>query len=254
MDWLERYWMLLAPLVMGGLAVAWLMPRYQGRRTPVAGGLLGMAALATAGFFLIQPDPNAVTGGLFYLFAGTAIVAAVCMITNENPVYAALWFALVTLSVCGLFLLQSAPFLAAATVIVYAGAIIVTFVFVIMLARQSGAAAYDQEAQQPLLATVSAFLLLGGLLVAQTEWRSPGGPGTDKPADGAAAKFLLPPDGIDANPSSARASTEGPVTMRAFGRSLFGDYMFAVEIAGTLLMVATIGAVAISPRRSQGGL
>ena len=83
------------------------------------------------------------------------------MITNRNPVYSALWFALVTLSVCGLFLVAVAPFLAAATVIVYAGAIVVTFVFVIMLAQQSGATVYDQRSRQPFLATVSAFLLLG---------------------------------------------------------------------------------------------
>ena len=83
------------------------------------------------------------------------------MITNRNPVYAALWFALVTLSTCGLFLLQSAPFLAAATIIVYAGAIVVTFLFVIMLAQQSGATVYDQRSRQPLLATVAAFVLLG---------------------------------------------------------------------------------------------
>ena len=80
--------------------------------------------------------------------------AAILMITNRNPVYSALWFALATLSVCGLFLLQSAPFLAAATVIVYAGAIVVTFVFVIMLAQQSGATVYDQRSRQPFLATV----------------------------------------------------------------------------------------------------
>ena len=100
---------------------------------------------------------------LFWLFAAAAIVCAILMITNRNPVYSALWFALVTLSVCGLFLLQSAPFLAAATVIVYAGAIVVTFVFVIMLAQQSGATVYDQRSRQPLLATVAAFLLLGAL-------------------------------------------------------------------------------------------
>ena len=76
-------------------------------------------------------------------------------------------------SVCGLFLLQSAPFLAAATVIVYAGAIVVTFVFVIMLAQQSGATVYDQRSRQPLLATVVAFLLLGALLAHAASRRQP---------------------------------------------------------------------------------
>ena len=101
---------------------------------------------------------------LFSVFATSAITCAILMITNRNPVYSALWFALATLSVCGLFWLQFAPFLAAATVIVYAGAIVVTFVFVIMLAQQSGATVYDQRSRQPFLATVAAFLLLGALL------------------------------------------------------------------------------------------
>ena len=101
---------------------------------------------------------------LFSIFSIAALASAVMMITNRNPVYAALWFALVTLSTCGLFLLQSAPFLAAATIIVYAGAIVVTFVFVMMLAQQSGATIYDQRSRQPLLATITAFILLGAVV------------------------------------------------------------------------------------------
>ena len=97
--------------------------------------------------------------------------SAALMITSRKPVYAALWFAMVTFSTCGLFLLQSAPFLAAATIIVYAGAIIVTFLFVMMLAQQAGATTYDQRAREPLLAAVAAFLLLGALIyVLQTAY------------------------------------------------------------------------------------
>jgi NADH-quinone oxidoreductase subunit J len=56
-----------------------------------------------------------------------------------------------------------------------------------------------------------------------------------------------------ANPLSRPA--DGQIgTMRGLGRSLFGDYLFAVEIAGTLLLVGAVGAIAISPRRSQGTL
>jgi len=68
------------------------------------------------------------------------------------------------LSTCGLFLLQAAPFLMAATTIVYAGAIIVTFLFVLMLAQQEGPSDADQRSREPLLATVAGFLLLGALL------------------------------------------------------------------------------------------
>src|SRR5262249_3428750 len=73
-------------------------------------------------------------------------------------------FALVVLSTCGLFLLQAAPFLMAATIIVYAGAIIVTFLFVIMLAHQSGLSDADVRSREPLLACLAGFVLLGAVL------------------------------------------------------------------------------------------
>src|SRR5208282_3321133 len=101
---------------------------------------------------------------LFYAFAGIAVTAGVMLITQSNPVHAALSFALVVLSTCGLFLLLAAPFLMAATIIVYAGAIVVTFLFVIMLAQQEGVSDADQRSREPFLATVAGFVLLGSLL------------------------------------------------------------------------------------------
>jgi NADH-quinone oxidoreductase subunit J len=165
------------------------------------------------------------------------------MITNRNPVYSALWFALATLAVCGLFLMQSAPFLAAATVIVYAGAIVVTFVFVIMLAQQSGATVYDQRSRQPFLATVVGVLLLGALMAMLK---------TTSAADLHLADEQPPV--ATANVLSHPVKGEQLGSMVGLGRSIFGDYLFAVELAGTLLLVATIGAIAIAPRRRGGAL
>jgi len=180
---------------------------------------------------------------LFWFLATAAIGCAVLMITSRNPVYSALWFALVTLSTCGLFIQQSAPFLAAATVIVYAGAIVVTFVFVIMLAQQSGETVYDQRSRQPLLATVAAFVLLTALLFTIQKGGAPQS-GEEAVARPAASVNLL----------SRPSAGESLLSMHALGRSLFGDYLFAVEMAGTLLLVATIGAIVMAPRRSQGKL
>jgi NADH-quinone oxidoreductase subunit J len=59
---------------------------------------------------------------------------------------------------------------------------------------------------------------------------------------------------IAANPLSRTAENESLASIQALGRSLFGDYLFAVELAGTLLLVATIGAIAIAPRRRRGTL
>ena len=102
---------------------------------------------------------------LFYAFSGIAILGAGLMLAQHNPVRAALSFALVVLSTCGLFLLLSAPFLMAATIIIYAGAIIITFLFVIMLAQQIGMTSADQRSREPFLASLAGFVLLACLLV-----------------------------------------------------------------------------------------
>src|SRR5205085_2264267 len=101
---------------------------------------------------------------LFLAFSFVAVVSGGLLVLQRNPVHAALSFALVVLATCGLFLLQAAPFLMAATTIVYAGAIVVTFLFVIMLAQQEGPSDADYRSREPLFASAAGFLLLGTLL------------------------------------------------------------------------------------------
>src|SRR5262249_42599342 len=101
---------------------------------------------------------------LFYAFSAVAILGGALLVTHHNPVYAALAFALVVLSTCGLFLLLAAPFLMAATVIIYAGAIIVTFLFVIMLAQQAGLSSADARSREPFLTCLAGFILLAALV------------------------------------------------------------------------------------------
>jgi NADH-quinone oxidoreductase subunit J len=241
-NWVTGNWPELLALALMACGVWWLMPGTV--RLPKIAGLL--LAIGGAGWLVAQL--HAASGALeqrilFVAFATAAILAAVLMITNRNPVYSALWFALATLAVCGLFLMQSAPFLAAATVIVYAGAIVVTFVFVIMLAQQSGATVYDQRSRQPLLGTVFGLLLLGALMAMLKTSSAEDLHFTDGQSPVAAANVLSQP-----------AKGEQLGAMLGLGRSLFGDYLFAVELAGTLLLVATIGAIAIAPRRRGGTL
>ncbi|MCI0333982.1 MAG: NADH-quinone oxidoreductase subunit J [Planctomycetes bacterium] len=252
MDWIGQHWLDWASLLLIAAGVLWLMPG-AARRPKVVGVLLalaGTALLATRVDNFSSPIGESV---LFWLFAAVAILSAVLMITNRNPVYSALWFAIVTLSTCGLFLLQFAPFLAAATVVIYAGAIVVTFVFVIMLAQQSGATMYDQRSRQPLAATIAAFVMLAAIVgVLQNVGESlrdsnPRPPRRTRPLEASSADVV-------ANPLSGLAADEPLGKMHAIGRSLFGDYLFAVELAGTLLLVATIGAIAIAPRRRRGTL
>ncbi len=144
MDWIEQHGLDLLALVLIAKGVWWLMPRAE-QRSKIVGLTLAFLGTLLGAIRLEATSGSSIEAILFPLCAVGAVLCAILMITSRNPVYSALWFALVTLSVCGLFLLQSAPFLAAATVIVYAGAIVVTFVFVIMLAQQSGATIYDQR-------------------------------------------------------------------------------------------------------------
>lgn len=254
MNWTQENGMLLIPLGLAWLSVWWLMPSVK-QRPRILGGLAAIASIVMLQMMLLPPAGDLIHNVLFYVFAAAAVLCAGLMITDKNPVYAALWFALVTLAVCGLFLLNSAPFLAAATIIVYAGAIIVTFLFVIMLAQQSGStASYDQQPYQPGLASFCAFVLLGALFFTLQEWG--GIDGKDASAEARPGQFIAVPADIHPNPLSQPPSDNPKEigSLRVLGRSLFGDYLFAVELAGTVLLIATIGAIAIAPRRSQGTL
>jgi NADH-quinone oxidoreductase subunit J len=240
-NWITGNWTEISALAIMACGVWWLMPRTV--RLPKIIGLL--LAIGGADWLVAQLHASGPLEQriLFAAFATAAILAAILLITNRNPVYSALWFAMATLAVCGLFLMQSAPFLAAATVIVYAGAIVVTFVFVIMLAQQSGATVYDQRSRQPLMATVFGVLLLGALMAMLKSTSADDLHFTDGQPLVASANALSHP-----------AKGEQLGAMLGLGRSLFGDYLFAVELAGTLLLVATIGAIAIAPRRRGGAL
>jgi NADH-quinone oxidoreductase subunit J len=242
MNWLRENSLLLGTLFAAGLGVWWLMPGRTGRSRAV-GLILALAGAGTLGASLGASAEPLTDQVLFALFGGGAVLCGILMITSRNPVYGALWFALVTLCTCGLFLLQSAAFLAAATIIVYAGAIIVTFLFVIMLSQQAGATIYDQRSRQPLAATIAGFVLLGVLLSTIQTWA----------AQPEVPSFVAA-ETTPSNPLSRVEDGASLNSLQELGRSLFGDYLFAVEIAGTLLLVASIGAIAIAPRRAQGTL
>src|SRR5437763_1212208 len=158
-----HFWPIALPVLLGAAAVYLLLPRPRNYPT-LWGAAAGAAALLLAGWLLIHGggfNPETI---LFYAFSAIAIMSGVLLITQRNPARAALSFALVVLSTCGLFLLQAAPFLMAATIIIYAGAIIVTFLFVLMLAQQAGRSDADDRSREPGLAALTGFVLLGAVL------------------------------------------------------------------------------------------
>ncbi len=206
------------------------------RRKSVPASICLLAAAISAWAMWWQSGQPVVEGVLFTIFASLMVLSGCGMQVEANPVYAALWFAGVILSTCGLFLMEGAAFISAATIIVYAGAIIVTFLFVIMLARQTGSSQYDKRYRQPVMA-----ILLGGVLLAVLVYvfQQP------KPAAGQMAAPIVN--------FSARTPADAD-TLSVLGRSLFVDHLWSVEIAGVLLLVATFGTIiiALQTREERG--
>jgi len=161
--------------VLGAVGIAAALPR-RNNAASIAGGLvlasaigLGVLILGLGATKSGQPLPNY----FFYPFAILALGASARMITHPRPVYSALYFILTIIASCGMYLLLSAEFMAFALVIIYAGAILITYLFVIMLATQapsSAAEAFidetDAVAREPVLASVIGFVLLAILTTA----------------------------------------------------------------------------------------
>lgn len=235
-----------------GAAGLWLAVPVRGRYgRSVGGGLCALAGLLAAVNlpYLGQAVPQAV----FWLLAAVTLGAAVATISSQHPVYAAIWFALSLLGTSGLLLVQGAQFLGVATVVVYAGAIVVTFLFVLMLAQPGGEASYDRASWGRLpkaLAIVAAGVWIGLFTLRLGDLRqaargpapAPAEAPGSAPAVGAAAPRA--PDG-----AAALAAQDGILTpshMAVLGRRLFSKHLLSVELAGTLLLVALVGAVAAS--------
>jgi NADH-quinone oxidoreductase subunit J len=157
--------------VVGALAL-YIVVRQSGRPLKVIGTLIGLAGLAwltiaVARLLAVDGQGAARPEPFMAIFSVIAIASAVRMITHAKPVYCALYFILVVISSASLFLMLQAEFMAFALVIVYAGAILITYVFVLMLAQQSpdpqepgGQPEYDRVAREPMAAAVVSFVLL----------------------------------------------------------------------------------------------
>jgi NADH-quinone oxidoreductase subunit J len=163
------------------------------------------------------------------------LVGAVGVIVRRNPVHAALSLVLTLFGVAVLFVAQEAHFLAAVQVIVYAGAIVVLFLFVIMLLGVDRAEDLRTEplvAQRSLAAVVGAGLL-ALLLTAVIR-------GSDVLAvRGRGLATQIEAENGDAN-------------IAQLARSVFGDYVVAFELTSVLLVVAVVGTVLLARRRRAG--
>ncbi|MDW8262628.1 MAG: NADH-quinone oxidoreductase subunit J [Phycisphaerales bacterium] len=230
---------------LAAIGTVWALP---GRRDPgwrvfggtlllVAGGIL--AALLTRWALASSGQKPGLSYVYFWVFAAVALAGSVRVITHPKPVYSALYFVLTTVATAGLFLLMWAEFMAAALVLIYAGAIVVTYVFVIMLAAEasgsdggSGASAglpdHDACARAPRLAPIVGFLTLGLLLF---------------------LIFERPPAALSKNPWGTASDGIATGHTQQLGVFLFRYHFVNIQLAGLLLTLAMIGAIMIARKR-----
>jgi NADH-quinone oxidoreductase subunit J len=159
---------------------------------------------------------------LFYIFAGLAIVAALSVVLQRTPVYSALSLILVLCSLAVIYLLLGAPFLAVVQVIVYAGAIMVLFVFVIMLLNARAETPTDRSRFARWLGLPLLAAFLGEVL------------------------FVVLAHFADTPLFSGEAFDGGP---RAVGELLFRHYVLPFEVTSILILVAIMGAVVLAKKQ-----
>ena len=169
---------------------------------------------------------------LFYMFAGVAVVASLLVIAQRNPIYSVLFLIASFGALSGLYVLLEAPFVAMIQIIVYAGAIMVLFLFVVMLLNaphEDTEEDLERGVRLPSSGRVRTFgALLAIALVGELIW------------------VLL---------GSRRTATTFPdeavSSVGAIGRLLFTDYAFPFEVTSVLILVALVGAVVLA-RRERG--
>ena len=160
---------------------------------------------------------------LFYVSAAIALFSSIMVITRMNAVHALLYMVMSLLSVAMIFFLLGAPFIAALEVIVYAGAIMVLFVFVIMMLNL-GPQSEDQERQWFNIRTWRGLVFIAGILLVE---------------------LIL---AVRLGFTQPLPSTE--VTPHQVALSLFGPYLLGVELASMLLLAGLVGAYHLG-RRTQ---
>lgn len=160
---------------------------------------------------------------LFFLFAVVAIACAVMVIVHRNPVYSALFLIVTLFALAGLYVLLNAPFIAAVHVIIYTGAIMVLFLFVIMLLNLRGELARERPRRLlQILGTVVAVIFF--IQIA----------------------FFIQSGGLSLGKIHAPVQVGDTVTI---GTLLFSKYLFPFEVASVLLLSAIIGSVILAKRK-----
>lgn len=290
MDQLINPFLLYLGLAVGGIGLCVALPRR--RVNPqVIGAVVGAAGIGLVLLGLGLKHPDQLPNYNFYIFGLIAAGSALRVITHPRPVYAALFFIMTILSSCGLYLLLSAEFMAFALVIIYAGAIMITYLFVIMLATQAPTeedtdvlAEYDVESRSPMVAAIAGFVLLAAL----TTMLFRGSAGMEIPArpnpDALLAQMPrkigtervttalwragvlaegetvvgVHPETATVTITGLEGSRDVPLpaeltvkNVEAIGFDLLNEHPGSIEIAGVILLMAMLGATVLSRKQVE---
>lgn len=175
---------------------------------------------------------------LFYFFSFVALASALVMVLNPNAVGGAMAMIVSFVTTAALFVLLEAYFLAIIQVLVYAGAVMVLFLFIIMLLDVDKVEAAYRFDRIGTLAAVCGFVLLASMLVVGL---------------GSTHLPVPPTELVSSNPDVISQATGIPFTAssKSFGYSLFTKYMLPFQLVGFLLLAAMLGVIVISKRASQ---
>jgi NADH-quinone oxidoreductase subunit J len=163
----------------------------------------------------------------FGLLAAAAVLAALKVVTTQNVVHAALYLVVVLSSIAAIFVLLAAEFVAATQILVYVGAIVVLFLFGIMLTRPTLGKAPDLDNDQRPAAAITAVFLLGVLTFVLVD---------------AFEDTKLPKLAGDAASVAAERGT------RPVGDAIFSTYLVPFEVVSVLLLAALVGAIVLARR------
>jgi NADH-quinone oxidoreductase subunit J len=239
---------MLLPIILGAAAYLVIQHGVVKSKEIAWGGILLLCFAIGVAIGLV---PFSIENYLLMGFCAVAAGGGVGFLTAREPVYASLGFATAVLSTCGIMFMQSALFMAAATMIVYAGATIIIFLFVLMFAQQSDLRNYDVQLTNPVIAAAIGAVFLGTITLCVTCDNGFLSPQVDPTRPYSSANL---PDELRTDAGKAFLAKRSPEmsvvpgTTAGLGRALYTDYLIAVELAGTVLLVATIGAIALAQR------
>ncbi len=164
----------------------------------------------------------------FYLFATVAVGSAVMVIFSRNPVHSVLWLILTFFSAAALFVLMGAEFIAMLLIIVYVGAVMVLFLFVVMMLDVDFAELRGSMSQYTPVGLLIGIIILVEMGMVTGNWLFAGNAGDLR------AKVMAGPEEVE--------------NTVALGQVLYTDYIYMFQAAGLILLVAMIGAIVLTMR------